>query len=174
MSAKPTYGVEYVFYVVLVPRTGTADDEFVAGGDLVDGDVKILRGDAAPANLATTPVLDADATKRWKITITSTEMTEASGKVGLLFSDASGAQWKDMYFHFDLDMLGAEPAQGAPPASATRDEKIDWLYAAFRNKKTNDGSFNHLYADDETTVLSKAPVSESGGTTTVGEMVSGA
>ena len=115
MSAKPTYGVEYVFYVVLIPRTGTADDEFVAGGDLVDGDVKILRGDAAPVNLATTPVLDADATKRWKITITSTEMTEASGKVGLLFSDAAGAQWKAMYYHFDLEMHEPEPWQAAQP-----------------------------------------------------------
>lgn len=174
MSAKPTYGVEYVFYVVLIPRTGTADDEFVAGGDLVDGDVKILRGDAAPVNLATTPVLDADATKRWKITITSTEMTEASGKVGLLFSDAAGAQWKDMYYHFDLEMHEPEPSQAAPPVSATDAQKLAYLYTAMRNLKKNTGSFIEVYADDGATLLFKLGVSESGGTTTVNEAVTGA
>lgn len=66
-----------------------------------------------------------------------------------------------------------EPAQGAPPVSAALAEKIDWLYAYFRNEKRQDATELKLYADDGTTVIAKSPVSDDGTVTTIGEMVTG-
>lgn len=67
----------------------------------------------------------------------------------------------------------AEPAQGAPPATASLRTKVDWLFKAWRNKKDNDGSTTNLYADDGSTVDSKQTTSESGGTVTKAEWVTG-
>jgi hypothetical protein len=66
-----------------------------------------------------------------------------------------------------------EPAQGAPGVSVDPLEKIDWLYKAWRNKKTNDGTDTKLYADDGSTVDSKQGTSEAAGTVTKGEWVTG-
>lgn len=67
-----------------------------------------------------------------------------------------------------------EPGQGAPPASASLALKIDYLYKAWRNKKTQTASEHRLFADNESTVDQKAAVSSDGTTTTVGEMATGA
>lgn len=173
MSAKPTYGVEYVFYVTFIPRTSTADDEFLATPTLAIGDVKICRGDGAPANLANLPEVDADHTKRVKVTITATEMTEASGKITLLFSDAAGAEWKDMFFHFDLDMPEGEPGQGTPPESATWRQKLNYLYKFLINKQENTGTHNQVYDYAASQVDHKATTEKSGGTSTRGQYTSG-
>jgi len=62
-----------------------------------------------------------------------------------------------------LDVLAtdtyAEPAQGAPAATTTLAAKINYLYKAWRNKKTNDGATTKLYADDGTTVDHKQDTS---------------
>ena len=76
----------------------------------------------------------------------------------------------------DLDTLtdpSGEPAQGAPPISATPNVKLDWLYKSWRNKKDNDGSTSNLYADDATTVDSKQTTSVAGGVVTKDEWVTG-
>lgn len=76
----------------------------------------------------------------------------------------------------DLDTLTdprGEPAQGAPPASATTNVKIDHLYKSWRNKKSNDGSTTQLYADDATTVDAKHATSVAAGTVTKDEWVTG-
>lgn len=67
----------------------------------------------------------------------------------------------------------AEPGQGNPPATATLVQKVGYLYKAWRNKKDQSSSLYQLYADDTSTVDQKASVSDSGGTTTVGEVVTG-
>lgn len=67
----------------------------------------------------------------------------------------------------------AEPGQGAPAATATLAAKLNYLYKSWRNKKNNDGSTTNLYADDATTVDQKQTTSESGGTVTKGEWVTG-
>lgn len=66
-----------------------------------------------------------------------------------------------------------EPAQGAPPATTSLRSKLDYLYKSWRNKKDGDGSNNQIYADDGTTVDHKQSTSESGGTVTKGEWVTG-
>jgi hypothetical protein len=67
----------------------------------------------------------------------------------------------------------AEPGQGAPAATATLAVKINYLYKAWRNKKTQTGSTFSLFADDASTVDQKATVSDDGTTTTVGEIATG-
>jgi hypothetical protein len=67
----------------------------------------------------------------------------------------------------------AEPARGNPAASTTFLAKIDYLYKAWRNKKTVTASEESLFADDATTVDQKASLSDDGTTLTRGEMGTG-
>lgn len=67
----------------------------------------------------------------------------------------------------------AEPGQAAPSATTTLAAKINYLYKAWRNKKTQTSSQYSLFADDASTVDQKATVSDDGTTTTVGEVASG-
>jgi hypothetical protein len=73
----------------------------------------------------------------------------------------------------DLGGSRTEPAQGAPPATASFLAKIDYLYKAWRNKKTQTATDYKLFADDTTTVDHKATVSDDGTTTTIGEIATG-
>lgn len=65
------------------------------------------------------------------------------------------------------------PGQGAPTATPTIEVMIAYLYKVFRNKKTQDATEFDLYDDAGTTVDQKATTSESAGTVTQGELVSG-
>ncbi len=65
-----------------------------------------------------------------------------------------------------------EPGLGAPPVSTTPQDKIDYLYKAWRNKKDNDGSQTQFYADDASTVDHTQSTTVSGGTVTKGEIAS--
>lgn len=67
----------------------------------------------------------------------------------------------------------AEPAQGAPAASTSLLAKVDYLYKAWRNKKTQTATTQSLFADDASTVDHKATVSDDGTTMTVGEVAAG-
>jgi hypothetical protein len=53
-------------------------------------------------------------------------------------------------------------------------KKIGYLFKAWRNKKSNNGTENQLYADDATTIDQKQSTTESGGTVTKGEWTTGA
>lgn len=68
----------------------------------------------------------------------------------------------------------AEPGQGAPGATLSLAAKINLLYKSWRNKKDNNGTETKLYADDGTTIDHKQPTSESAGTVTKGEWITGA
>lgn len=65
------------------------------------------------------------------------------------------------------------PGQAAPPNTPTIVECLTWLYKAFRNKKTNDGSVTSLFDDAGSVVDSKQTTSESSGTVTKGEWETG-
>lgn len=67
----------------------------------------------------------------------------------------------------------AEPGQGAPAATTTLAAKINYLYKAWRNKKTETATTYSLFADDATTVDQKATVSDDGTTATIGEIATG-
>lgn len=72
-----------------------------------------------------------------------------------------------------LDDARGEPGQGAPPVNPDLATKIDYLYKAWRNKKTQTSSQYSLFADDASTVDQKATVSDDGTTTTIGEVATG-
>jgi hypothetical protein len=67
----------------------------------------------------------------------------------------------------------AEPAQGAPAATATLAAKLNWMYKFLRNKITQTSTTLSVYDDAGTTVDHKATVSDDGTTYTRGEIASG-
>jgi hypothetical protein len=67
----------------------------------------------------------------------------------------------------------AEPGQGAPAATTSLAAKINYLYKAWRNQKRQSATAFELYNDAGTVVDQKATTLESGGITTVNELVSG-
>jgi hypothetical protein len=79
----------------------------------------------------------------------------------------------------DLGATRAEPGQGTPAATLSFLSKIDYLYKAWRNKKTQTSTTFSLFNDDLTLnagagqVDQKATVSDDGTTTTIGEIATG-
>jgi hypothetical protein len=68
----------------------------------------------------------------------------------------------------------AEPAQGAPPATASIVQKIGYWYKAWRNKTETTSTEISIYNDAGTTVDHKSTISDNGTTTTKGEFITGA
>lgn len=73
-----------------------------------------------------------------------------------------------------LDDPRGEPGQGTPPVNPDLATKIDYLYKAWRNRKTQTATEFALYADDGTTKDHEAAVSSDGTTLVIGEMATGA
>lgn len=77
-----------------------------------------------------------------------------------------------------VDALGvdtiAEMTQGAPPASPTIKQVLNYLYRKFRNKVETTATETKIYDDAGTTVLIKETHGEAGGTFTKGEFGTGA
>jgi hypothetical protein len=67
----------------------------------------------------------------------------------------------------------AEPGQGAPAATASLSAKINYLYKAWRNKKTQTATTLSIFADDASTVDHKSTVSDDATTATFGEIATG-
>ena len=65
------------------------------------------------------------------------------------------------------------PGQAAPPLTPTLEETLAWLYKNFRNRKTQTATQWSLLADDESTVDSKATVSDDATTAIKQEIVTG-
>ena len=66
-----------------------------------------------------------------------------------------------------------EPAQGTPGATISLEEKISWLYKAWRNRTTSTATQYNLYNDDTTTIDTKATLADDGTTASRTEMVTG-
>ena len=95
-----------------------------------------------------------------------------SGAVGSLGTTAKSDVNAEIVDALNVDTY-AEPGQGAPDATTSLVVKIGYLYKSWRNKKTHDGTTRKIYNDAEDVVDQKATDSDSGGTTTKGEVVSG-
>lgn len=166
----PTQGQSFSFEITLDSQ-GTPG-EIQVNPTIAAGDFKIFRDGVLDGNLDTLPSVVDASHGVVKVTVSSTETTGV-GRVCIQAKDQAGSEWFGNSWTFFLETPRAEPSQGAPPASATMQEKIDFLYAAEIGKKENDGSYINVYASDGTTVLFRYPVSESGGTTTIGTAVTG-
>lgn len=87
----PKINTAFVFYTSLEDQANAG--LFKASATLAAGDVKVAIDDGAPANLATLPVVDADFTKRIKVSLSAGEMN--GDNITVIFSDAAGAEWYD-------------------------------------------------------------------------------
>lgn len=81
------------------------------------------------------------------------------------------AQTGDVYAA--LTAAQSEPGQEAPAANASILTKIAYLFKAWRNKKTFDGTTEKLFNDDAATVDHKRTVSDDGSTLTKNEIAAG-
>lgn len=88
----PKINTAYVFYVSLEDKANPG--LFKASPTLAAGDVKVSTDDGAPGNIATLPTVDADFTKRLKVSLSAGEMN--GDNVTVIFSDAAGAEWYDL------------------------------------------------------------------------------
>ena len=81
-----------IFYVSLASQSSSGTMQ--ANPTLAAGDVKIAIDDGAPANLGTLPAVDADFTKRVKVTLSQAETN--GDNLTIIFSDAAGDEWCDL------------------------------------------------------------------------------
>jgi hypothetical protein len=75
--------------------------------------------------------------------------------------------------NIDTDTI-AEMAQGAPPASPTLKEAVNYLYRKLRNKNEATATEGRVYDDAGTTILFKETHSDDGTMFTKGEYLTGA
>ena len=88
----PERAAAYVFFTSL---TSQADVKlFQDNPTLAAGDVLVATDDGAPANITTLPVVDADFTRRIKISLSAAEMTGEN--ISVIFHDAADSQWCDL------------------------------------------------------------------------------
>jgi hypothetical protein len=123
------------------------------------------------ANVLTATAINADAITAAKVAADVTTEIQSGLATAAALTTVDGIVDAILAL---LDDARTEPGQGAPPVNPDLATKIDYLYKAFRNKKTNDGSTTNLYADDGTTIDHKQTTSESGGTVTKAEWITGA
>src|SRR3990172_792349 len=95
-----------------------------------------------------------------------------SGSIGSLGTTAKTDVNAEVVDALNTDTY-AEPGQELPAATNTLVKKIGYLFKAWRNKITQDGTDYKLYADDTTTVDQKASVTDAAGTFTKGEIAGG-
>lgn len=124
----PKKNTQYIFYISLVSQANTK--VFQANPTLAAGDFQVATDDAAPANLGTLPVVDADFTKRVKVTLSAAEMN--GDNVTVIAADVAGAEWCDLTINIQtsarqLDDLAWPTTTGRSiDVTATGGVGIDW------------------------------------------------
>lgn len=124
----PKKNTAFVFYVSLVSQASRP--AFQANPTLAAGDVKVAIDDGAPANLTTLPAVDADFTKRVKVSLSSAEMN--GDNITVIFSDAAGAEWDDLTVNLQTvttsqidDLATAASVSALPTANNNADALLD-------------------------------------------------
>ena len=110
----------FTFYVSLVSQANMKI--FQANPTLAAGDVKIGIDDGAPVNLNTLPAVDADFTKRVKVTLNQAETN--GDNLTIIFSDAAGDEWCDLIMNIQT-VTNQFDALSTAAALTTVDGKID-------------------------------------------------
>lgn len=140
-----------VFASGAITAAAIAADAIGASELAADAVTEIQSGLATAAELAKVP--KSDSTVSWNATALAAINAEVVDAINV-----------DTY---------AEPAQGAPAATASLVTKIGYLYKSWRNKKTQTSSQWSLFNDDAATIDHKAAVTDDGSTTTKGEIATG-
>jgi len=124
----PKKNAAFVFYISLEDKANPG--LFKASPTLAAGDVLVSTDDGAPANIATLPVVDADFTKRIKVSLSAGEMN--GDNVSVIFSDAAGAEWYDLVVNIQTtarqidDLLAPTTAGRTLDVSVGGEAGIDW------------------------------------------------
>jgi hypothetical protein len=107
----PVKGEAFTFYVTLTSQADT--DTFQSNPTLAAGDVKVSIDGGTLNNLATLPDAEPDAGKQVRVQHSASEMD--GDVIGVLFSDATGAEWQDLYIEIltDTQQIGDLAATGA-------------------------------------------------------------
>jgi hypothetical protein len=183
----------------LMPTTATRTLDVTAGGEAgidLDNAAGTLGTSHFDASFLTASLLATDAVNEIRDAVTGGAYalsTDANGRIRIVDGTAAGeldttsggvlvstlaAQAKADVNAEVVDVIRTdtivEPGQGTPPATASLQTKLDWLYMAWRNKKTQTGGEQRLFADDTTTIVAKASLTDDGTTLTVGEFITGA
>ena len=115
----PKKNTAYTFYLGLVSQADTKIMQ--ANPTLAAGDFKVAVDDAAPANLGTLPVVDADFTKRVKVVLSAAEMN--GDNITVIASDAAGAEWCDVEINVQTSARQVDDL--AYPATSGRSMVVD-------------------------------------------------
>jgi hypothetical protein len=140
----------------LTGHTAQTGDSYGIVNDGTYGNAQLIR--------ATTPANTLDTTAAGLVDVGLIEGGDASDAINAEIVDA-----------LTVDTV-TQPGQGAPPAAATIDEMLSYLYMAWRNRATQTagpGALMSIYDDAGTTVLIKATTDDDGSTFTRGKMGSG-
>jgi cell division protein ZapA (FtsZ GTPase activity inhibitor) len=127
-QVTPKKNAAFTFYVSL--RSQSNPKIHQANPTLAAGDVKVAIDDGAPANLATLPAVDADFTKRVKVSLSASEMN--GDNISVIFSDAAGDEWCDLIVNIQttarqVDDLAWPTTSGRSlDVTATGAAGIDW------------------------------------------------
>ena len=135
----PRKNTAYTFYISLVSQANTKI--FRVNPTLAAADFNVAIDDAAPAALGTTPVVDADFTKRVKVALAAGEMN--GDNITLICSDAAGAEWCDLTINIQtsarqIDDL-AWPTTSGRSLAVDANSRIDvgsWLGTAVTTSAT--------------------------------------
>ena len=92
-----------------------------------------------------------------------------SARVEILGADPRSATGDANVTHFNGTAISDAELTGVPAANASLDKKIRWLFLLARNKITQTATTQTVLADDGTTTVATATVSDNGTTATRNE-----
>ena len=121
----PKNGVAYITYVTLVSQANTKIMQTTP--TLAAGDVKVSIDGGALADLATLPTVTPAGGRRVKVSLSAGEMS--GDNIGVLFSDAAGSEWCDLYLNIQTSARGIDDLATATNL-ATANTNIDTLIAS--------------------------------------------
>ena len=97
VSSPPKKNTAHTMFVALVSQANP--NIFQSSATLAIGDVKVSTDGGALNNITTLPVVTPAAGKQIQVDLSASEMN--GDKIGILFSDAAGAEWCDLYIEIE-------------------------------------------------------------------------
>jgi hypothetical protein len=116
-GVPPIKGEAFTFTCALTSQADT--DTFQANPTLAAGDVQVSIDGGAFANLTTLPTVSPAAGRQVEISLSAAEMN--GDVIGVLFHDAAGDEWQDLYVEIftDTQQTGDLCASGAGTTAVT-------------------------------------------------------
>lgn len=145
-----------------------ADGDLVTGAAGLDSEVSKDGGTFADVTAEATEI--ATDSGMYYLELTAAEMN-ADTVALIVKTTTTGAKTTPIVL-YPMDV--SEPSQGAPPATASPEVMLKYLYFMFRNKNVETSTEHSVYDNAGTTKLFKAAMADVTGTLTKDGFVSGA